>query len=112
MLRVSFQGEPGAFSEEAIIDEFGTSVLSVPIQSLREVFESVGKRKADAAAVHVENSLEGAVNETCDLLLGSELGASGEIKFRIHHSLIGRPGSSLAGGVYEVSVISGGGTFY
>lgn len=97
MLRVSFQGEPGAFSEEAIINEFGTNVVSVPFQSLREVFGSVSKRKANAAVVPIENSLEGAVNETYDLLLDSKLEVSGEIKLRIQHCLIGRPGSSLVG---------------
>lgn len=95
MPRVGFQGEPGAFSEEAIVKEFGSDAEPVPYQSLREVFESVSKRRTDAAVVPIENSVEGAVTETYDLLLDSELKVTGEIKLRIRHCLIGRPSSSL-----------------
>jgi chorismate mutase / prephenate dehydratase len=97
MTKVSFQGEPGAYSEEAAIKEFGPNVNTVPHQSLREVFESVGKGETDAAVVPIENSLEGAVNETYDLLLERALLVTGEVKLRVEHCLIARPGSKLSG---------------
>lgn len=96
MPKVSFQGEPGAYSEEAVIKEFGPRAEPVPYQSLRDVFESVTKGRTDAAVVPIENSLEGSVNETYDLLLETKLFVTGEIKLRIQHCLIGRPSSTLS----------------
>ena len=94
-LCVGFQGEHGAFSEEAIVRKFGARARPVPFQSLREAFDSVMKLEADLAVVPVENSLEGGVTETYDLLLTSELKITGEIKVRIRHCLISKPEASL-----------------
>ena len=94
-LWVGFQGEHGAFSEEAIVRKFGTAARPVPFQSLREVFDSVMKLEANLAVVPIENSLEGGVTETYDLLLANELKITGEIKVRIRHCLISKPGASL-----------------
>jgi chorismate mutase/prephenate dehydratase len=95
--KVSFQGELGAYSEEAAIKEFGPKVNTIPHQNLPEVFESVSKGESDAAVVPIENSLEGAVNETYDLLLERALLVTGEVKLRIEHCLIARPDSKLSG---------------
>jgi prephenate dehydratase len=95
--RVGFQGEHGAFSEEAILREFGKDAKPVPYETFAKVFESVSNAETDCAAVPIENSLEGGVNETYDLLLEKDLKVTGEIKLRIRHCLIGRPDSSLEG---------------
>jgi prephenate dehydratase len=95
--RVAFQGERGAFSEEAIMQEFGSKVKAVPYQSLRLVFESVAKQETDSALVPIENSLEGGVTETYDLLIDTSLRITGEVKLRIRHCLIARPDSALSG---------------
>src|SRR5712692_1217430 len=94
---IAFQGERGAFSEEAVIKEFGAEANPLPLPTLPKVFESVEKGGSDFAVVPIENSLEGSVNETYDLLLDTRLKVTGEVKLRIHHCLIARPQSSLAG---------------
>ena len=96
VVRVGFQGELGAFSEDAIISEFGARVKPVPYQSLREVFRSVSKGETNSAVVPIENSLEGGVNETYDYLLNSAVKVTGEIKFRIRHCLIAKPNVTLS----------------
>lgn len=93
--RIGFQGEHGAFSEEAIIKEFGTRAEPTAYQTLSKVFESVSKHETDSAVVPIENSLEGGVAETYDLLLESALKVVGEIKLRIRHCLIAKPNSTL-----------------
>jgi prephenate dehydratase len=92
---VAFQGERGAFSEEAIVQQFGASVRPIPLYNLSKVFESVELEQADSAVVPIENSLEGSVNETYDLLLASKLKITGEIKLRIRPCLISKPHSGL-----------------
>jgi chorismate mutase/prephenate dehydratase len=88
---VAFQGERGAYSEEAILSFFKSDVLVSPHPTLFDTFEAVQKKNVDFAVVPVENSLEGSVNETYDLLLSTDLKVQGELKLRIQHSLIARP---------------------
>jgi len=92
---VAFQGERGAYSEEAVFSFFKSDVIVSPYPTLYDTFEAVKKREADFSVVPVENSLEGSVNETYDLLLSSDLKIQGEINLRIKHSLIARPETKL-----------------
>lgn len=93
-MRVAFQGEPGAYSEEAAVVLFGdTEVL--PCRSLREVFAAVLKEQADVALVPIENSLAGSIHETYDLLVRSPLHITGEVMLRIDHCLLALPGQEL-----------------
>jgi len=92
--KVAFQGERGAFSEDAVITFFGDA-QSVPYRNLGEVFEAVLKGEADFGVVPVENSQAGSINETYDLLLKYPLNIVGEINIRIHHYLMALPGSKL-----------------
>jgi chorismate mutase/prephenate dehydratase len=92
---VAFQGEPGAYSEEAAIRFFGKSTKGVPCESLDEVFEAVEVGEAPFAIVPVENSLEGSVTRAYDLLLDSPLMVYGEMELRISHCLIANDGASL-----------------
>jgi chorismate mutase/prephenate dehydratase len=94
-IKVAFQGERGAYSEEAIISHFGSAVDVKPCKTLYDVFATLEKGLVDFAVVPVENSLEGSVNETYDLLLASPLKVSGEIHLRVRHSLIARPEAEL-----------------
>ena len=91
-IKVSFQGERGAYSEEAVICFFNKDVIVKPCKNLYDTFESVEKKTVDFAIVPVENSIEGSINETYDLLLSSNLKVFGEINLRIKHSLIACPG--------------------
>ncbi len=92
---VAFQGEKGAYSEEAILHFFGSEVQTLPCRSIREVFKNCEARVVDYGVVPVENSIEGSVFETYDMFLSSSVKAVGEIILRIRHCLIALPDVSL-----------------
>ncbi len=92
---VAFQGEPGAYTEEAARRYFGESTQSLPFETLDEVFEAVEVNQAPFAMVPVENSLEGSITRAYDLLLDSPLMVCGETELRISHCLIAPEGASL-----------------
>lgn len=69
MTVVAFQGEIGAFSEEAVYQHFGRDVESLPYQAFEHIFEAVEDGIADFSAVPVENSTAGSINKAYDLLL-------------------------------------------
>lgn len=94
---VAFQGERGAYSEEAALAYFGSEIDFLPCKTLRTVFQVVESGRAAVGMVPVENSLEGAVSETYDLLLASSLTVSGEYNLRVRHCLITNPGVGLGG---------------
>ncbi len=94
-VKVSFQGERGAYSEEAAYKFFGNKIKLKPCKEFSEVFESVDSSESDYGIVPVENSLEGIVNQTYDLLLSSSLKICGEIILRIVHCLIGHPTADI-----------------
>ncbi len=92
---VAFQGEHGAYSEQAIMIHFGASAETKPCKDLQQVFRSVEGGTAEFGVVPAENSLEGSVNQTYDLLLESSLKICGEVKIRIDHCLLALPGTRL-----------------
>src|ERR671910_493756 len=89
--RVAFQGEPGAYGEMAALDYFPRAKL-LPAKSFQNVFEILESGKADFAVVPIENSIEGSINETYDLLFKTSMVVYGEIHQRIRHCLIVNPG--------------------
>ena len=93
---VAFQGEHGAYSEQAVFSHFGNTVMTEALRTLHEVFDAVEKGAVPYAVVPVENSLEGSVNETYDLLLRSSLKVGGEIELKIIHCLIAHTGTNIA----------------
>lgn len=90
--RVAYQGERGAYSEEALIQRFGSSAELMPKPYLRNVFDAVEGGEADAGLIPVENSLEGSIVHSYDLLYKRDLMARGEVVLRIRHCLIANPG--------------------
>jgi len=100
-MRIGFQGEHGAFSEQGVFKHFGPSVESVPSRSIREVFNLTEVGAIDAGVVPVENSIEGSVSETYDMLLTSSVKVVGEVAVRVVHCLIALPSSTLS----EIKVI-------
>lgn len=94
--QVAFQGEKGAYSEEATFLFFGGDIQVLPCKGLPEVFEAVENEEVEYGVVPIENSLAGSINETYDLLLKSELRVCGEINLRVSHCLIGNPGTQLS----------------
>lgn len=93
--RVAFQGEVGAYSEEAIYQFFGDLVETVPCKTLTDVFMTVEKGHVDLGLVPVENSLEGSIVRTYDLFLESNLKICGETILRVVHCLISNPSTDL-----------------
>ncbi len=89
---VAYLGPAGTFSEQAVYLQFGHAVESLPCVSIDEVFRSTEAGTADFGVVPVENSTEGAVNRTLDLLLQTSLAISGEISIDVHHSLMNKSG--------------------
>jgi prephenate dehydratase len=96
MTIVAFQGELGAYSEEALRLHFGNEVMPLPCRAFEHIFEAVETGEADYAAVPVENSTAGSINKAYDLLLDHDLKVHGEIMLRIHHNLLAVPGSGGA----------------
>ncbi len=92
---VAYQGEPGAYTEEAAVQFFGQATKGVPYDTLDEVFEAVEHGAVPFALVPVENSLEGSINRSYDLLLDSPLMVCGETELRISHCLIAIEGAGL-----------------
>ena len=95
-LRVAFQGECGAFSEEAAIRLLGKEITTVPRPTFDSAFWAINDGLADALLAPVENSLAGSVVRVYDLLLESDLAIVAETILPIEHHLIGCPGSTLA----------------
>lgn len=94
-LRVAFQGEPGAFSEEAALQLLGPKVRAVPRPTFDLAFRAIADGLADALLAPVENSLAGSVVRVYDLLLESDLTIVGETILPIEHHVIGCPGAAL-----------------
>jgi prephenate dehydratase len=95
-LVVAYQGEPGAYSQEAIYQHFGPTVDTLPCHSFDEIFRAVETGNARAALLPVENSQAGSINQAFDLLLDHDLRVIGEVKLRVRHCLLAPPGTSPA----------------
>lgn len=93
-MKVSFQGEPGAYSEQAVFNYYG-KVETVPCESFDVMFDSVVSGVSDAALAPIENSLAGSIHQNYDLLLRHDLHIVGEYFLRVRHCLIGMPGARM-----------------
>jgi len=87
-LGIAFLGPLGTFSESAATKHFGHAARLAPQSSIDDVFREVESGHAHYAVVPVENSTEGAVGRTMDLLLGTQLKICGEVVLRIHQNLL------------------------
>lgn len=90
---VAYLGPSGTFSEQAVYQQFGTAIETLPCVSIDEVFRATEAGTADFGVVPVENSSEGAINRTLDLMLATTTVISGEISIPVHHSLMTKTGS-------------------
>ncbi|MCL5877961.1 MAG: prephenate dehydratase [Candidatus Bathyarchaeota archaeon] len=90
-MKVTYQGETGAYSEMAVYKFFGRKVEPVPCKDFRDVFESVKTGVVPHGVVPIENSIEGSVNQNYDLFLAYDLKVCGEVAVKLAHVLIGNP---------------------
>lgn len=92
-LTVAYLGPAGTFSEMAMQRQFGASVTGLPCATLDDVFRTTEAGSADLAIVPLENSSEGAVNRTLDLLLATPLDMLAEVSLSVQHNLFTKSGS-------------------
>ena len=93
--RVAFQGERGAFSEEAAMKLLGDEIELVPRKTFSDLFSSLENNMADYVLAPVENSIAGVVQPSVDLLRSSSLSVLDEVEIKIEQNLIGCPGASF-----------------
>ncbi|MCL4690091.1 MAG: prephenate dehydratase [Burkholderiales bacterium] len=89
-ITVAYLGPPGTFSESAAMKHFGLAAVTRPMPSIDEVYRAVESGAADFGVVPVENSTEGAVGRSLDLMPQTPAKVCGEVLIRIHHHLMAR----------------------
>lgn len=100
-LHVAYLGPAATYSHQAAQERFGSGVEYVPLSGIAEVFRDVESGKADFGVVPVENSTEGVVNHTLDLLVDSPVRVCGEINLPIHHCLLASAGTKEIRKIYS-----------
>ena len=96
MTTVAYQGEPGAFGEEAVIGYFGLGAVEPqPVSTFAAVCDAVEYGTADAGVLPLENSLAGTVGDALDALADGSLTVVGEVLVPIRHHLLILPGATL-----------------
>jgi prephenate dehydratase len=93
--RIAFQGERGAFSEEAAVKLLGEEIQLVPRATFEALYSSIKDGVADYILAPIENSLAGSVHRSYDLLISSGLHIQAEVVIPIAHYLIGVPGATF-----------------
>lgn len=91
-LRVAFQGERGAYGDEAAVRYFGPTAQPTPRPTFASVFHAVSSGEVDAGLVPIENSQAGSINEVYDLLRSAGLYVVGELGLPVRHCLLALPG--------------------
>ena len=89
-ITVAYLGPKGTFSEAATLKQFGLAADALPTASIDEVFRSVESGAADFGVIPVENSTEGAVGRSLDLMPQTPMKVCGEVIVRIHHNLMAK----------------------
>lgn len=87
-LTVAYLGPQGTFSQAAALKQFGHAAQTTDCASIDEVFRRVTASQVDYGVVPVENSTEGAIGRTLDLLLDTPLKICGEVVLRVHQHLL------------------------
>jgi len=95
--QVAFLGPKGTYSEEAAQQFFGSSMGALPCQSIDEVFRATASGSAEFGVVPIENSTEGVIARTMDLLLGSNVHIVGNVSLMVRHNLLRQASESMDG---------------
>jgi len=94
-LKISFQGEPGAYSEAAALEYFKNGIETVPCLSFDHIFKNVINKTTEFGLIPIENSLAGSIHRNYDLMLRHNLHIIGEYHLRVSHCLMALPGVEL-----------------
>ena len=92
-MNVSYLGPKGSFSEIALLNYFDSNFDPIPLTSIADVFESIEKNQSDYGIIPIENSIEGSINNTHDLLINSNVIITGEIELLINQCLLSKDDS-------------------
>ena len=95
-ITVAYLGPAGTFSEMALRNQFGAAVNADPCSSIDEVMRDVEAGSTDYGIVPIENSTEGSITRTLDLLLATTLSIIAEVSLPVHHNLLAR-GTDMTG---------------
>ncbi len=95
-MNVAFQGEPGAYSHQAILETFGRATEALPCHTFAEAFDAVEQGTATLAMIPIENSTAGAINQSYDLLLDHNLTITREVVLPVRHALLVPSGTPRA----------------
>jgi chorismate mutase/prephenate dehydratase len=91
-LKVACLGPLATFTHLAVLRHFGSAAVSVPVSTIKDVFDVVMSQKADFGVVPIENSNEGVISYTLDLFIDYDLKVSAEIMLEITHNLLSKSG--------------------
>jgi chorismate mutase/prephenate dehydratase len=89
-LTVAYLGPPATFTHQATLKNFGSAVKTHPCSTIPDVFTAVERGEADHGVVPVENSTEGAVFHSLDMLVETELRIVAQVYMPIEHCLISK----------------------
>ena len=93
---IAFQGEPGAYSEQAVRDHFGQEISTLPCRDFTELFATLIDGRSTHAMLPVENSLAGTVVPAYDLLIDHDLRVQAEFILRVEHCLMAPAGTTMS----------------
>lgn len=93
---IAFQGEPGAYSEQAVRQQFGAAARTLPCRSFLEIFDALQNGRCTHGMLPVENSLAGTVIPAYDLLIDHDLFVQAEAIVKVEHCLMAPAGTRLA----------------
>lgn len=96
MTMIAFQGEDGAYSQEAIFKTFGTETQTLACHAFTDIFQAIETGRADLGMLPIENSTAGAINQSYDLLLDCNFKIAREVIFRVRHTLMANDSVTLA----------------
>lgn len=101
-LTVCYLGPEGTFTQQAAVKHFGHAAHTRACASIDEAFRNVEAHQADYVVAPVENSTEGAVGRSLDLLVSTPLSACGEVILRIHHNLLAKPAENGSRNIQKI----------
>lgn len=95
MTTIAFQGEAGAYSEEAARQHFGDNITALPCHAFEHIFEAIEQGRADYGMLPIENSTVGSINKSYDLVAGSPICVCmAKCSLRVRHCLLTIPGNA------------------